>query len=153
MSVILRQRYAIKPWAYTGVNFEFTGKRIIENVSRETYSEWRIRPVGRRFPPRARWRRRVTDILRIEGRMPLSDLIKLRELLMLPFPVREPADARAKAGFFWSIEGLQDIGKDELWVWSERLTSSDERIFTSTGEQYYSFSLTLQWAGNPILLA
>jgi len=50
----------------------FPKPTIFQRITRGTSTEWRIRPTGLRYLPRAYWRRRLTDTVRIEGLIPIS---------------------------------------------------------------------------------
>jgi len=140
MAVVMRQRETEAPYNYTGVTFTFSPNP--EEVNRSTISEWRIRPRGRKFEPRARWRRRITDTLRILGRMPKTNIEELRSKLLLPYPATDPRE-----GYYWSIEGLENVDSNELWAWSAALEVRSVRVFSKTGEVYFSYRFTFQWVG------
>jgi len=61
--------------------WKFPYTTIFQSVNRGTSTEWRIRPSGLRYLPRAYWRRRLTDTVRIEGLMPITHAYGVVELL------------------------------------------------------------------------
>lgn len=128
----------------TGVVVKFD-VGVVESIERETYSERRIKAVGKKFEPRDTWYRRRTDTLRISGKVPRSKAIELQNALLLPYPSTSP-----KEGYWWAIRGLASglIDSTELWAWSGPLNLASERLFCQrTGEEYYSFRLEFRWVG------
>jgi len=117
--------------------------RIVQGLRRRTSSEWRIRASGRKYMPRHRWRRRITDEVSLEGIIKAKEADILRSLTTLRYKTSTHA---LRTGLYYRIFGASDFGVSDKEIWAvERPTETRVDIRTgfasSTGEPLATFRM------------
>lgn len=110
-----------------------------EELVRSSITEWRIRHVGTAYFPKARWRRRITDTLRLRGRLKYTDADNLRKFFLLPYP----QDTKEEIVFHLTGATQWGISSTEAWVPSEPVEISTVSQYKG-GEQMAMYRLVLQ---------
>jgi len=123
--------------------------RIVQGLRRRTSSEWRIRAVGRRYLPRARWRRRITDEISLEGIIKAKESDILRSLTTLRY---KTSTHEKRKGLYYRIFDASDFGVSDREIWAiERPTETRVDIRTgfasNTGEALATFRMEFRKVG------